>query len=202
MKNRQKVHIQLHSEIVLLSDGAFPPGSEMEQLFDEYYGDAPDDGGADAPPPGYVQENGESESIRLDTYGMLTDDGKTVKLSYSEESLEGLEGCIASVIFEHDSPWLISMLRSGKVSTAMVFNGRDKRQICSYDTGDTPPFEITVCTRRIVNELKLGGGRLELEYWVELRGVRVELNRITLDVTPAVPSPLERHLDDAQSLPS
>ena len=34
------------------------------------------------------------------------------------------------------------------------------------------------------------------------RGVRVELNRITLDVTPAVPSPLERHLDDAQSLPS
>jgi len=191
IKQRQKVKVHIQSQTFDLFNVSFPPGSTLEQLFDVEGIGGPEEE-ENLPPLPPFSEN-EDDVLEYSSVGLLSDDGKTLKVSYEEGGLEGLEGCIASIQFSHDSPWLVTMTRSGNLSTALVFNGRDRRQLCTYDTGVLPPFELTICTRRISNSLSLEGGRLELEYAIEIRGVKSEMTRLSMEVTPARSSVLEEH---------
>ena len=193
IKQRKKVRVRILSQTFDLFNGSFPPGSQMQQIFDEVMGDHyPEDEDEDLPPFPPISET-EDDVLDYSSIGMISDDGKTVKVSYEEGGLEGLEGCIASIHFSHESPWLVTMTRSGALSSALVFNGKDKRQLCSYETGVLPPFEIVIHTRRIVNELSLEGGRLELEYSIEIRGVKSELTHLIMEVTPAKTTVMDEH---------
>ena len=94
-----------------------------------------------------------------------------VELVYEESELSGMEGSVTSIGFDRAAPGMISMMRSGVVSTALVFE-ENKRHICVYQT---PFSEFEVCTiaRRVENRL-LTDGVIELDYLIEIHGAQAE----------------------------
>jgi uncharacterized beta-barrel protein YwiB (DUF1934 family) len=72
------------------------------------------------------------------------------------------------------------MLRSGSVSTALVFEP-NKRHFCTYKT-PFMPFEVCVHTLRIDNKLLAEAATLDLDYIVEIRGAQAERCRLHLEI--------------------
>jgi uncharacterized beta-barrel protein YwiB (DUF1934 family) len=108
----------------------------------------------------------------------LTDD--MFSLSYEESELTGMEGSSSQISFFFSNPELVTMLRSGSVSTALVFEP-NKRHFCTYKT-PFMPFEVCVHTLRIDNQLLSDAATLDLDYLVEIRGAQAERCRLHLEI--------------------
>ena len=104
-------------------------------------------------------------------------------LTYEETELTGMEGTESQLSFRLAERGLLTMMRTGSVTTALVFE-KGKRHICIYQT-PYMPFEVCVHTLDIRNTLALdgqAGGVLELDYVIEIRGARAERCRMRLEV--------------------
>jgi uncharacterized beta-barrel protein YwiB (DUF1934 family) len=141
------------------SEGDFP--EDALDLFDEEAGD-------DLP-----------ESFEILMEGRLVTTTHRVELMYEEGELTGMEGSITSVGFDRACPEVISMMRTGMVSTGMVFE-KGKRHMCIYRT-PISQFEVCVCAKNVDNRL-LTDGLLHLDYLVEIHGAQAERCRMTLTV--------------------
>lgn len=108
----------------------------------------------------------------------LTDD--MFSLSYEETALTGMEGTSSQLSFIRSQPHLLTMLRSGSVSTALVFEP-GKRHFCTYKT-PYMPFEVCVHTVKVDNRLLDAEGTLDLDYVVEIRGAQAERCRLHLEL--------------------
>jgi len=141
------------TEADVLADAMFSPsdGSEFEPQTTEMYSDA-----------------------RL----RLTDD--RFSLSYEESELTGMEGSSSQISFLYSQPELVTMLRSGSVSTALVFEP-GKRHFCTYKT-PFMPFEVCVQTLHIDNQLLSPTATLDIDYLVEIRGAEAERCRLHLEI--------------------
>lgn len=120
----------------------------------------------------FIDESGEMpEPTEMWTEGRMVTGPNRVELVYEEGELSGMEGSVTSIGFDRAQPGLLSMLRSGVVSTAMVFE-ENKRHICVYKT---PFSEFEVCTvaKRVENRL-LTDGVIELDYLIEVHGAQAE----------------------------
>ena len=123
-----------------------------------------------------------NDKIEYSTQGTLSMDDKNIIISYEESELMGLDGCETSLYFSKVSPDVITMTRTGSVVSGLVFDPSAKRQICTYQT-EYMPLEFCICTRSVGNNLTYdNGGVLNLDYDIEVRGVRTERNRLTLEV--------------------
>ena len=107
----------------------------------------------------------------------ITDD--RVIIAYDESELTGMEGSSTQVRFEKNAPELITMMRSGNVSTILVFE-EGKRHICTYQT-PYMPFEICVYTKKVKNNL-LECGVIDLDYIVEIRGAQAERTQFKIEI--------------------
>ena len=126
-----------------------------------------------------TEENIAPEEIIISTEGILkTEDGR-FEVSYKESEATGMEGATTSVSFAIDQPEIVSMIRSGSVSTALVFEER-KRHHCVYNT-PYMPFEVCVHTLHVDNRLD-GEGILELDYVVEIRGAQAERTKFYMQI--------------------
>ena len=85
--------------------------------------------------------------------------------------LTGLDGSLSVISFRHGDRELVTMTRSGAVSTAMTFKPHH-RTISSYQT-PFMPFEVGVHCLRVKNTLP-EDGRLLLDYIIEIRGGEAE----------------------------
>ncbi len=113
------------------------------------------------------------------TEGRLVTNPQRVELVYDEGELSGMEGSITSIGFDRSAPTLVTMMRSGPVSTAMVFE-EGKRHFCVYDT---PFSSFQVCVRALtVDNRLLTDGILGLEYLIEIQGAQAERCRMTITV--------------------
>ncbi len=119
------------------------------------------------------------ETISFTTEGTLTSKTGKVTLSYDDSELFEGEQTGVSIIFYENTPGLVSMLRGGSVSTAMVFES-GKRHICVYKT-PFMTFEVCINTTRVFNKL-LSDGILELDYSIEVHGVSAEITRMKMSV--------------------
>ncbi len=150
------------------ADGVLP-----EELFET---DASDREGEalymepDAPEP--------NESV-LNSYGVVekTEDG-TVRISYEDSEITGLEGCLTTFCLVPDGS--VVLLRRGDVRTCMIFR-RGTRQVCEYGTETNVP-SVVMHTHRLEFEVGDTAGRLFVEYSVEIRGTVVERNEIDLSL--------------------
>ncbi|MDD4772320.1 MAG: DUF1934 domain-containing protein [Eubacteriales bacterium] len=133
---------------------------------------------------------GELERIEFTTDGTLSDDGKRIEISYEESELCGMAGSRTTLLFDKVTPGLVTMVRTGTHSSSLVFNAADRRQRCMYDTGIIPPFELCVLTRSIDNSLSYEGGKLALDYIIEMRGVKTEYNNLLMEVRELKPPSL------------
>jgi len=130
-----------------------------------------------------------SDTIELYTEGLLQvtkESGRErVEISYEETELTGMAGARTSVSFDTATPRLVSMTRSGAVSTALVFEP-GRRNICAYNTAYLP-FELCVATRIVENTIdpQTCGGALYLDYIIEIRGGVAERNKFTMEIKDA-----------------
>ena len=106
------------------------------------------------------------------------EDGKFF-IDYDETEATGMEGSVTSVSFAEDQPEIVSMMRSGSVSTALVFEAH-KRHHCLYNT-PYMPFEICVHTLKVENKLK-EEGTLSLDYVIEIRGAQAERTKFNMQI--------------------
>jgi uncharacterized beta-barrel protein YwiB (DUF1934 family) len=133
--------------------------------------------------------NTEEDVIEMNTEGVLRLEDGRVEIAYEESELTGMEGANTSVSFTTEAPQLVTMMRGGTVTTALVFEPR-RRHICAYHT-PFMPFEICVYASCVDNRL-LQDGILELDYIIEIRGAQAERTRFTMEIRTA---------DEADPLP-
>ena len=108
-------------------------------------------------------EGQDSDSMELVTEGRLEQVGDALQLMYEESEITGMKG--TTTIF-HVEPEKVTLVRVGPVSSEMVFQ-QGKRHMSLYKT----PFgsmEIGVVAHRLFSTLTLRGGRLEIDYDIEI----------------------------------
>ena len=134
------------------------------------------------------EENDAIERIELITEGILTitpdggfseEPSHTVAISYDETELTGMEGAHSTITYRTADRGLVTMLRTGMVSTAMTFKAHH-RAICTYDT-PYMPFFIGIHALTVDNRLDTDG-ELKLDYIIEIRGARAERCEMTMKI--------------------
>ena len=161
MKEKKDIRIFIDSERYEIEMSLFSEGDELIALSDG-------------------EEHSEPETMQIRTLGSLGvyDDGR-VEIAYDETELTGLEGSRTCVSFDSGNIGTVTMLRTGAVSTTLVFE-KGKRHHCVYST-PYMPFEVCVRTLDVKNELAQKG-TLFIDYIVEIRGARAERTRFSMTV--------------------
>ena len=149
-----------------------------DQFFGQMLGDEIDEF-EDEELPIEEEENEPEGPIEMFSEGELYITDDRVIIAYDESELTGMEGSSTQVRFEKNAPELITMMRSGNVSTILVFE-EGKRHICTYQT-PYMPFEICVYTKKVKNNL-LESGVIDLDYIVEIRGAQAERTQFKIEI--------------------
>ncbi len=156
--------IKIRSELYEVEASLFSElGLEDEEFDEELFEDNGTDGSADV--------------IEINTHGELVDDGERISISYIEGEEEGMENSTTTITFLKATPEVVTMMRSGTVSTTLLFE-EGKRYHCMYQT-PFMPFEVCVHTIDVNNSI-LSDGALTLNYIVELRGAKAEHTRFSM----------------------
>ena len=99
-----------------------------------------------------------------------------------EIELTGMNGACTCISFDEQNPELVTMIRTGSVATALVFE-EGKRHVCAYNTEEAA-FEICVNTSRVDNRMTERGGEILLDYCIEFRGASTEHTFIQIKAAP------------------
>ena len=130
--------------------------------------------------PEELGDEQDKETLEMITQGFVRVRGGRVEIVYEEGELSGMEGSQTIISYAKDDPLTLSMIRSGAVNTALVFE-RGVRHLCTYET-PYMPFQIGVFALSVDNRLE-ADGRVALDYLIEIRGAQAERCRMTLKVT-------------------
>ena len=109
-------------------------------------------------------EDAEDETVELVTEGCLERDGEDgYTLSYQESEVTGLEGTLTTFQIEKDR---ITLMRVGEVNSQMVFE-QGRRHLSMYNT-PYGAMSIGVSTKRMEASMQPNGGRIEIDYAIEI----------------------------------
>lgn len=122
-------------------------------------------------------EKVEPDEIEINTVGKMRFADSRLEVSYDESEVTGMEGSVTSVSFDLSDKGIVTMLREGSVSTALVFEA-GRRHHCLYKT-PYMPFEVCVNTLAIDNRLDVDG-ELFIDYIVEIRGAKAERTKFEM----------------------
>jgi hypothetical protein len=110
----------------------------------------------------------DAEPTELLIEGRLVTGRDRVELVWDESELSGMAGSVTTLGFDRSNPGLISMMRAGTVSTAMIFEAH-KRHVSPLGRGDVRDrvahVAIHACVHRMPRE------RLEGDLAHEPRGI-------------------------------
>lgn len=123
----------------------------------------------------------EREHLEMTVEARYHDDGARVSIAWDESDASGMQGSRTSVSYQKSAPGVVTMMRTGAVKTALVFE-RGQRHHCLYQT-PVMPFEVAVATSAVKNEIE-AAGKLFLDYAVELRGGTCERTKMTMEILP------------------
>lgn len=171
MKNQNQRSVAIH----LRSRQYEAANTELFRNIAETFGDEIDFGSA------FDKKDDDDMLLEMRSQGYLSEEDGRITLTYDETALTGMEGSTTHVSFSKDAPDIVTMLRTGAVSTALVFE-QGVRHICVYDT-QIMPFEICIFARSVKNDLTMDGGSIGLDYLVEIHGSNAEWTIFNLDVT-------------------
>lgn len=122
----------------------------------------------------------EPEQMQIKTLGKLSTDNGKIEISYDETELTGMQGSSTVIVFEKNDKGTVTMMRTGQVATALVFE-KGKRHHCVYST-PYMPFEVCVHTLDIKNDIDTKG-TLDIDYIVEIRGARAERTKFSMQIS-------------------
>ena len=122
------------------------------------------------------------DTMELVTEGKLAVQDGALCLSYEESELTGREG--TTTVFQVE-PEKVTLLRLGSVQSEMVFEeGRRHMSLYSTPYGN---MEIGVRARRLNSTLELTGGRLEIDYDIEINHMLAGQSLFRIDVRENTP---------------
>lgn len=124
----------------------------------------------------------DSDNIELVTEGKLEDAEGALRLSYQESELTGMEG--TTTVF-HVEPERVTLLRMGNVSSEMVFEeGRRHMSLYSTPYGN---MEVGILARKLRSTLDQNGGKLEINYDIEINHTLAGQSLFRIDVRESSP---------------
>ena len=121
----------------------------------------------------------ETELIESKTSGVMKKSGDMLQLQYIENEDSGFGGTKTTVSLCGD---LVSVNRSGVLKSHMIFE-EGKIHNCIYDTG-VFPMQLRINTKSLECDISELGGKLNIDYTVEIVGNVAEQSRLTLSVSP------------------
>lgn len=126
-------------------------------------------------------EEAEKDNVRINSFGVMSFDGKRVEISYEETM--GENGIAYNTLsFDVRDPDIVTLVREGAVSCVMTFS-ENGRYGGLYNLGFAS-FDFTVATKNISNRLSFEkGGILLLDYNTEIQGVAVQSSRFRFDIS-------------------
>ena len=124
-------------------------------------------------------EDPEPQNIEINTVGTKKIEDGRFEIYYDESEVTGMEGASTSISFDLADKGIVTMLREGSVSTALVFEA-GRRHHCLYKT-PYMPFEVCVNTLSVENKLEKDG-TLFLDYLVEIRGAKAERTKFEMKI--------------------
>lgn len=124
----------------------------------------------------------DSDNIELVTEGKLEEAGGALRLSYQESELTGMEG--TTTVFQVE-PERVTLLRVGSVSSEMVFE-QGRRHMSLYST-PYGSMEIGVLARKLNSTLGRNGGKLEINYDIEINHTLAGQSLFRIDVRESSP---------------
>lgn len=123
------------------------------------------------------------ETLEIISEGIMTvtpeGEGYNVAIDYEETELTGMEGAHSTVSYRTDDPGLVTMTRSGAVTTALTFRSHT-RALCTYET-PYMPFQVGIHCLTVDNRLA-EEGLLRLDYIIEICGGVAERCRMEMTV--------------------
>ena len=121
----------------------------------------------------------EPETVEINTLGILKADDGRVEISYEETEATGMSGSTTAISFLENDGNIVTMIREGAVSTALVFEA-GKRHHCVYKT-PFMPFQVCVHTLKVDNRLSTER-YVDLDYIVEIRGAQAERTKFRMEL--------------------
>ena len=126
-----------------------------------------------------VQElDGEKDKMEMTTEGSFYDKDGKFYISYNEGDLSGLEKCRTTLKISPDG--IVTMMRHGQTNTHMIFE-KGKCHTGHYETpyGD---FTISVTANDVNVAIDENGGKISIDYIMDINNVARTHNGISLDV--------------------
>ena len=119
----------------------------------------------------YGADGAETERIESSASGFMKKSGGMLQLQYVEAESSGFGGTKTTV-----------SLCGGQLNTHMIFEA-GKSHDCVYDTGYFP-MQLRVSTKSLDCDITELGGKLNIDYTVEIVGNVAEQSKLTLSVAP------------------
>ncbi len=131
------------------------------------------------------KESAEKESdntCELLTDGTLVRDGSKISIKYCERADMGFETDTVTILdIDTENPNVVTMVRTGDGATACRFDSEKSRQICVYEVAGIP-LELAIKTNSVAHSITENGGRINLDYTIELRGMSTQRNQMEIEV--------------------
>lgn len=129
---------------------------------------------------GTMEQDGESDSIKLMTRGSFVKRNDSYFITYQESEATGYKDCITTV--KLDGPNKVSMLRFGPTPSQLVIE-KGRRHVCHYDTG-AGALSLGVAADEIDAHLTSHGGRLKFSYMLDVDAENISRNIVDITVKP------------------
>ncbi len=129
------------------------------------------------------KEEKDAQSYLFHCRGTMTCDDKQISVSYKEDPKTDMGNTKTTLLFPRNNPDLFMMAREGDISCTMSFSCKNPRHFCSYRT-PFAPFSFVINTKKLHCEMSERGGRVSVDYGMELRGLYVEFHRLSILITP------------------
>lgn len=176
---RRKVMIRLLSKRSGLSMDGLPVLFDGNQNEDVDYDDEPEDDTNAHFEDLFSSAEDTPDETELLVEGRLVTTTHRVELLYEEDFSSDFGTTVTRIGFDRACPEFLTMLRSGAVETALVFEHK-KRHLCLYHA-PAAAFEVCVSTASVDNQL-LTNGTISLDYYMEIHGVQTDHCKLTITV--------------------
>ena len=108
--------------------------------------------------------------------GTLRKTKNSLRVEYTEKELS------TTTIIDAFKDNTIMVNRLGPINSHMVFADK-KVHTCIFNTG-FHPMQMQVCTKNLKNSLSMDGGKIEVDYTIEIVGNLAERSKICFSVSP------------------
>jgi uncharacterized beta-barrel protein YwiB (DUF1934 family) len=122
----------------------------------------------------------EPEKSYVNLTGFMKKTKEGLQVEYTELEENGMGHTVTTINTLGES--VVSVNRVGTLSSHMVFE-KGKCHTCIYDTG-VFPMQLRICTKELENNLTLEGGKLNIDYSIEIVGNLAEQNKLSVSVYP------------------